>query len=73
MCHVMDERIKTLPPPELIHNPSIKDVCGETCAMKWIEHVKTLPPPELTLRNEYGYTCAMIWNEYMLKHFLLQN
>lgn len=34
---------KTLPPKELLHEPSIKDIVGYTCAMHWIVNVGTLP------------------------------
>jgi len=57
------EHVKTLPRPELKHDPSIQDVYGKTCMMYWIKYVKTLPPsPELmydpALQDNDGKTCA---------------
>ena len=42
-------------PKELIHNPKIQDVNGETCAMYWIRKYRTKPPKELMYRDNDLY------------------
>lgn len=39
--------VGTLPPPKILHLPSIQNKNEKTCAMIWITRNKTLPPPEL--------------------------
>ena len=60
---------KTLPPKELLHEPSIKDADGCTCAMHWIVNVGGNPPQEIrhdpSLQNRELKTCAMLWIEHV--------
>lgn len=66
MLWIMDE--KTLPPKELIHDPTIRDMNDQTCAMYWLKYVKTVPPPELlhdpSIHDQYGGTCLKYWIIY---------
>ena len=58
--------MKTEPiPPELLHDPSLQDNKGETCAMYWIQYRYSLPPKEIlhdpSLQDKQGKTCATHW------------
>ena len=39
--------VGTIPPPQLLYEPSIANDKGETCAMFWIYYQQSIPPPEL--------------------------
>ena len=51
----------------VLHDPSIKNEGGDTCAMLWIVFVRTLPPQKIrhdaSIRDKYGETCADIWKK----------
>ena len=57
--------VRTIPPQELLHDPSIQDNYGMTCAMYWIKYVRSVPPQVIrhdpSIQDNNGMTCAMHW------------